>query len=140
MSRIFWDTNLFIYLFEKNAEHFAGTVKLRHKMLERRDELFTSTMTLGEVQSKPIQQLRPDLAAAYRKAIRATAQVISFNDAAADRYAQIRADYVTRPPDAIQLACAAIAGVDLFITNDAKLTRLNIPGIGFIVTPDRVPI
>ena len=38
-----------------------------------------------------------------------------------------------RPPDAIQLACAAQVGVDLFITNDDRLSRLTIPGIQFLV-------
>jgi predicted nucleic acid-binding protein len=38
-----------------------------------------------------------------------------------------------RPPDAIQLACAAQVGVDLFITNDDRLSRITIPGIEFLV-------
>jgi len=50
VSRIFWDTNLFIYLFEKNAEFLKPTQALRNRMIERGDELITSTMTLAEVQ------------------------------------------------------------------------------------------
>lgn len=42
-----------------------------------------------------------------------------------------------RPPDAIQLACAAQVGVDLFITNDDRLSRLTIPGIQFLVPLER---
>jgi hypothetical protein len=30
------------------------------------------------------------------------------------------------PPDAIQLGCASVAGVDLFITNDWRLTRYSV--------------
>jgi predicted nucleic acid-binding protein len=34
--------------------------------------------------------------------------------------------------DAIHLACAASAGIDLFLTGDKQLTKLDIPGIQFI--------
>ncbi len=37
------------------------------------------------------------------------------------------------PADAIQLACAAQAGVDLFLTNDRWLVGKVIPGIQFVV-------
>lgn len=36
------------------------------------------------------------------------------------------------PTDAIQLACASVAGVDMFITNDHRLSRHVVPGIHFI--------
>lgn len=45
-----------------------------------------------------------------------------------------------RSADAIQLACAAHYGVDLFITNDQHLHKLNIPGIGFIAPLEKVPL
>ncbi len=43
-----------------------------------------------------------------------------------------RQDRSIRPPDAIQLACASAARVDLFITNDERLSRRVVPGIHFI--------
>ena len=55
MSRIFWDTNLFIYLLEPNEEFSPMTRELRIKMLRRGDVLLTSTITLGEVLVKPMQ-------------------------------------------------------------------------------------
>ena len=42
--------------------------------------------------------------------------------------------------DAIQLACAAAAEVDLFITNDSRLNRRNIPGVKFISGLNEAPI
>ena len=45
-----------------------------------------------------------------------------------------------RSADAIQLACAAHYGVDLFITNDQHLHKLTIPGIGFIAPLEKVPL
>ena len=81
-------------------------------MLEREDELCTSTLTLGEVLVKPLDR------------------------DAARRYAEIRLTRGIRPPDAIQLACASRAGVDLFITNDDRLSRLTIPGIRVLASLD----
>jgi hypothetical protein len=40
------------------------------------------------------------------------------------------------PPDAIHLASAAHASVDLFLTNDRRLQGLVIPGIDFIAGMD----
>jgi predicted nucleic acid-binding protein len=43
-------------------------------------------------------------------------------------------------PDAIQLACAAAAGIDLFITNDDRLSKFHVQGIHFITGLDQAPI
>jgi len=43
MSRIFWDTNLFIYLFEDYGVLSKAVGQLRSKMLDRGDQLLTST-------------------------------------------------------------------------------------------------
>ena len=45
-----------------------------------------------------------------------------------------------KPADAIQLACAAAAKVDLFLTNDVDLTQKTIPEIPFLTTIDRAPL
>lgn len=137
MSRVFWDTNLFIYLLE-GAEPQSGQVaRLRERMLERQDELCTSTLTLGEVLVKPVEEDDAALRQRYEDVLSRTARLIAFDRAAARRYAEIRLTRGIRPPDAIQLACAAQLGVDLFITNDDRLSRLTIPGIQFLVPLDR---
>ena len=77
MSRIFWDTSLFVYLIEHRVGTGDRVLSLRKRMIERQDRSI-------------------------------------------------------RPPDAIQLACASAARVDLFITNDERLSRRVVPGIHFI--------
>jgi hypothetical protein len=72
VSRVFWDTNLFIYLFEDAGTLSGRVAGVRQRMLERGDELMTSTLTLGEVR------------------------------------------------------------VDLFLTNDERLSTKRVPGIQFI--------
>ena len=140
MSRIFWDTNLFIYLWEDFGKLSSQVLTLRNRMLTRGDELFTSAITLGEILVKPIQKQDAKAVAYYQKLIATTAVVIPFEEKAALAYARLRADRSLRPPDTIQLACAATAGTDLFITNDVRLHSKQIPGIQFIVPLDRVPI
>lgn len=140
MSRVFWDTNLFIYLFEDYGKLSRSTADLRSKMLERGDQLLTSTLTLGEILVKPMQAGDAELCDKYERAISAAATVISFDRNAARVYAALRADRSIRAPDAMQLACAAGAGVDLFVTNDARLQGKHIPGIHFMVPLERVPI
>jgi len=140
MSRIFWDTNLFIYLWEDSGKLSSQVLTLRNRMLTRGDELFTSAITLGEILVKPIKKQDAKAVAYYQKLIATTAAVIPFEEKAALAYARLRADRSLRPPDTIQLACAATAGVDLFITNDIRMHSKQIPGIQFIVPLDRVPI
>ena len=140
MSRIFWDTNLFIYLFEDYGPFSNSVNELRTKMVKRGDQLLTSTITVGEILVKPTQAKDERLCRDYERAISSAATVIPFDIKAARHYAAIRSEKSMRAPDAVQLACAASAGVDLFITNDNRLQGKNIAGIQFIVPLERVPI
>ena len=136
MSRVFWDTNLFVYLVE-GRERADRVVELRRRMIERNDELLTSALTLGEVLVKPLEAGDQELRRRYEQAITTGATVVPFDAGAAPRFAEIRRDRSIRAPDAIQLACASAAGVDLFITNDDRLSRKNVRGIHFIQPLDR---
>jgi predicted nucleic acid-binding protein len=140
VSRIFWDTNLYIYLFEEYGTLSSLTANLRSKMLERGDLLLTSALTLGEILVKPTKQGNTELCRKYEKAIAATSSVIPFDTEAALRYTALRCDRTLRAPDAIQLACAASARTDLFITNDQRLHGKSVDGVQFIVSLDRAPL
>jgi predicted nucleic acid-binding protein len=134
MSRVFWDTNLFIYLFEDRGGRSERVARLRERMLERNDQLCTSTLTLGEVLVKPLERGEEGLLRRYEAALSRSVMLIPFDREAARAYASLRRDRALRAPDAIQLACAARAGTDLFITNDERLSRCVVPGIQFIVS------
>jgi len=140
MSRIFWDTNLFIYLLEDHPEFSQPVVDLRKKMLERGDQLLTSVLTLGEVLVKPSAMGDQALCQLYENILASTALLLPFDLKAARRYATIRHSRSIKAPDAMQLACASEAGVDLFITNDHRLQDKQVEGIQFIVALDQVPI
>jgi predicted nucleic acid-binding protein len=140
MSRIFWDTNLFIYFLEGNDQLSEDTRRLRRGMLARGDQLLTSALTLGEVLVKPLERGDRVLCTRYEDAISKTASLLPFDAKAAWKYAAIRLDRSLRAPDAVQLACAASANVDLFVTNDRRLQGKQVDGIQFIVALDQVPI
>jgi predicted nucleic acid-binding protein len=140
MSRIFWDTNLFIYLLEDYGKLSKAVVELRRNMLVRGDQLLTSALTLGEILVKPAEEGNDELCRKYEEAITRASLVLPFDLKAARLYASIRCDRSLRAPDAVQLACAAGAVVDLFVTNDRRLQKKRVDGIQFIVSLDEAPV
>jgi predicted nucleic acid-binding protein len=140
MSRVFWDSNLFIYLFEDAGERGERVAALRSRMLQRGDDLLTSTLTIGEVLVQPTRVGRTDLARQYEQRIAEAATIVPFDLDAARAYASVRMDPGVKGPDAIQLACAAAGRADLFITNDERLSGRVVPGIDFIVSLARAPL
>ena len=137
LSRIFWDTNLFIYLFDDYGELTQTVAELRRRMIDRGDQLFTSTLTLGEILVKPHEKGDHELAKKYERALQATASIIPFDHQAALRYSSLRQDCSLKGPDAIQLACAAQGQTDLFITSDQRLAGKIVSGIQFVTSLQR---
>jgi predicted nucleic acid-binding protein len=141
LAKIFWDTNLFIYLFEEHPVLGESVRRLRRSMIGRGDRLFTSCLTVGEILVKPVSLQRNDIATRYANFFnRSGVTVLPFDLQAASRYAQIRQDRTIKTSDAIQLATAASAGIDLLITNDTRLSKAIIVGIDFISSLERAPI
>ena len=141
MAAIFWDTNLFIYLLEDSPGLGEAVAQIRRRMLQRHDQLVTSALTVGEVLVKPLSIGNAALADRYRAFFQPShLTVCGFDIAAAEAYSRIRQDRTIRPADAIQLACAASAEIDLFVTNDDRLSKKNIEGIQFITSLSRAPI
>jgi uncharacterized protein len=140
MSRIFWDTNLFIYLFEDYGPLSEAVGQLRSRMLARGDQLLTSTLTLGEILVKPIERGDAARCQKYEHTISMVAVLVPFDVKAAKLYAGLRSQKSLKAPDAIQLACAASANVDLFVTNDDRIHRKQVDGIQFIVPLATVPL
>ena len=141
MTKIFWDTNLFIYVFERNPLYAERVVGLRRAMMERGDALLTSALTVGEILVKPTEKGDQALVQRYRALFQhPDIAVIPFDEEAAVLYAGIRRDRGISRPDAIQLACAARAQADLFITNDNRLSTKRVPGIRFLTSLERAPL
>ncbi len=73
----------------------------------------------------------------YEETLAREVVLVPFDRDAARSYASIRRDRAIRAPDAIQLACAARTGVDLFVTNDDRLSRCRVSGIHVIASLER---
>ena len=133
MSRVYWDTMLFIYWLEDHPVYAKRVRRILSKMEERQDRLCTSAFTAGEVLVGPYKMKAHAVAKQIREVFESNfVEVLPFTLAAADLYARIRAQQGVSPADAVHLACAAHAGTDLFLTNDAALPGKVIPGIQFI--------
>jgi uncharacterized protein len=138
VSRIYWDSMLFIYWLEGNPQFGKRVDAIWSRMRERNDQLITAALALGEVfagayrrgaNQERVQQVKAELEIAL-------SEVIPFTSDTADLYGRIRGSLKISSADAIHLACAASAGTDLFLTNDKNLIGKVIPGIQFIAGLD----
>ncbi|MBZ5596398.1 MAG: PIN domain-containing protein [Acidobacteriia bacterium] len=137
MSLIYWDTMLFVYWFEEHPVHADRIRHILTRMEQRKDSLCTSAFAVAETLVGPYKKGALEMADRIREAFRPPfIQVLPFTSDAANHYAKIRAGLRVSPADAIHLACAAEAGVDLFLTNDRGLAGQIVPGIQFIAGLD----
>ena len=137
MSRVYWDTMLFIYWLEDHPIYAKKVDEIRDRMEERRDQLITGAFTVGEVLAGPYRKASSERLDDVRRRLRnVVAEIIPFTLETAEHYARIRGSLHVSPADAIHLASAAQAGTDLFLTNDRHLPGKIVPGIQFIATID----
>jgi uncharacterized protein len=137
MSRIYWDTMLFVYWIENNPTYSKRMSGLIAKMQERDDQLYTSAFAVGEILVGPRKMQASGVVEKIRETLRPPfVEIIPFTLEAADHYAGIRATQTISPADAIHLACAASANTDLFLTTDKNLVGRVVPGIQFIAGLD----
>jgi predicted nucleic acid-binding protein len=137
VSRIYWDTMLFIYWLENNPQYAKRVGAIRARMQERGDYLITGAFTFGEVLAGPYRVGAIKIADETRRLLRsAVSEVVPFTIETADHYARIRGTLGVPPGDAIHLASAAQAGTELFLTNDKNLIGKVVPGIHFIASLD----
>jgi len=138
VSRVYWDTMLFIYWLEENPQFGKRVDAIWSRMQERNDQLITGTLALGEVYAGAYKRgANKERIQAVKAALEdAVSEVIPFTVETADIFGRIKGSLNIASADAIHLACAASAGTDLFLTNDKNLIGKVIPGIQFIAGLD----
>lgn len=137
MSRVYWDSMVFIYWLESHPAYAPRVEFILQSMLTRGDRLCASYLTLGEVLVGPLKLQHAAFAANARKLFDGGhIEILPFDRAAAELFSQLRAVANVKPADAIHLSCASAAGIDLFITHDTGLQKLRVPGIQFIAGLD----
>ena len=126
--KVFWDTNLFIYLWE-NSANTEKVLQLAGKYSANDDQLCTSTLSLGEILVKPFSDGKLDQVENYLRKFQEI-EIVPFGAREAIAFAQLRGQFPSlKPPDVIQLSCALESGAEQFITNDNRLNRLNLEGM-----------
>jgi len=133
MSRIFWDSMIVIYLLEDHSSFAPRVQQLLERSFKRNDQLFTSFLALGEVLAGAQKSPHPE----KTKEVEDTLNEMGFSYLPFDRgavapFSRLRAKEKLKVADCIHLACASSAGIDLFLTGDKQLTKLDVPGIQFI--------
>lgn len=137
MSLIYWDTMLFAYLLEDHPQLGPKVTNTLQLTMERQDTLCTSVFAVGEVLAGPQRTHHWDLLGSARQFFhRPEIRLLPFELSTAELFAEIRGRHGVSTGDAIHLACASEARVDLFLTHDKRLARKTIPGIGFIASLD----
>jgi predicted nucleic acid-binding protein len=133
MSRVFWDSMLFIYLLDDHPELASVAIEKLRRSHHRGDELLTSHLALGEVMAGNSKDEHQQFQ--VQEKLRAMGfSFVPFDGACSSAFARLRSETRLRAPAAIHLACAAAARTDMFLTGDKQLLArgLYVPGIQFI--------
>lgn len=130
---------VFIYLLEGNPNFLPKVQRILSRIESRGDTLATSVFTLGEVLTGPRRVGASDAVQAIKSYFASgRLAILPFDLEVADRYSVLRSTVKISQADGIHLSTAAVAGVDLYVTNDKHLLKLVIPGIKFMMDLDGV--
>lgn len=133
MSRIFWDSMLPIYLLEDHPQFAPRVQELLERSFRRGDMLFTSCLALGEILAGAAKSPDPTKTLLVEETLAEMGfRYLPFDGGAVAPFSRLRALERLKVADSIHLACAASAGIDLFLTGDRQLVKLDVPGIQFI--------
>lgn len=131
MSKIYWDSMLIIYLLEGNPTFSKRVQHLLQRSFERGDSLYTSFLAYGEVMAGAVNS--PEKVSKIQKIMEEMGfSYLPFDGGAVMPFSRLRAKNKLKVADAIHLASAASAGIDLFLTGDKQLMGLDVPGVQFI--------
>jgi predicted nucleic acid-binding protein len=120
---------------EDHPKYGARVQAIHETMSQRGDLLCSSQFALGELLVGPLRlnnQIAADSIEAFFLSDSIT--LLPYPHQAVRTFAHLRAHEGIKALDALHLAVAATAGIDLFLTNDRRLHKLVVPGIRFITT------
>ena len=125
VNRIYLDACSIIYLVEAASPfHSVIVERLSRIRAEPASRLITSRLSLLECRVNPLKRNDKQLLAAYDRFFAAERMlVIEISAEVVARAATLRALYGFKTPDAIHLASAIEAQVDLFLTGDSSLVK-----------------
>jgi predicted nucleic acid-binding protein len=127
VSKLGLDTAPLIYLVERHPT-FGPLVRA---LVERAEsgglEFISSTLTLTEVLSLPLERNDEMIVSAYRSILLHSPylHLRPIDLDVAERAARLRALHRLKTPDALQVAVACQAGCEAFLTNDRAMRRVT---------------
>jgi predicted nucleic acid-binding protein len=130
---VYLDTNIWVYAYENDPTFGPAARQFMQSLRSGKHRLAGSLFVLNELLVLPTRRNDTFTIASYRQLFTSpNLELLPYTLASAQVYAQLRAFDRIKPLDALHLATAAAAGVDLFVTHDTKLLPRTVPGIGAV--------
>lgn len=126
-GKVALDSNVFVYLLEKNENYFPQVEVIFQLLEQSKIECISSIMSLLEVLSPPRLLSNPEMVERYVSFFQ-NQEDFHLYDVDLDvveTAAEIRRNFKIHSPDAIQLATAKIKQAKIFVTNDRHFEKLS---------------
>ena len=125
--RVCIDTAPFIYFIEKDQRYLNLLRPVFAEIAAGRIDAITSTITLLEVLILPFKTNNETLAEKYREILLCSDGLTTFEilHEVSEMSSKLRAKYLIRTPDAIQIAVGILHGADTFLTNGVYLKKVD---------------
>lgn len=126
-KKIALDTNIFIYLIEKNEKYVKKVKKLFDMVEKGKIVAVTSMLLYTEVLVKPFEEENHKLVDLYKVFLGTFPNLIiaDVDKSISVTAAKIRAKYKIRTPDAIFVATGIVNKSEAYITNDVRLKKIK---------------
>lgn len=125
-SRIFFDSAPLIYLVEFNEVFYEKISLFMAESIANRQQMVTSVVSFAEFGVKPRKLGKKDVVDRFEKTITNLFDIQDVDLEVASIAAGLRAKYSSlRGMDALQVASAIRANVDIFVTNDKRLKAIK---------------
>lgn len=123
---VYLDSNCVIYIVERIEPYAEVLSAVCHAASAGRVRMLRSALVLLEVLVKPLAAGDSLLIDVYRDMLLDTEgyELVSLDEAIAQRAAEIRSRYGLKTPDAIHASTALECGAALFVTNDPTFSRV----------------
>ncbi|WRQ72894.1 MAG: type II toxin-antitoxin system VapC family toxin [Methanosarcinales archaeon Met12] len=121
------DTMVFIYQFEAHPEYGEIVNDIFDKIEKGEIKAVTSTITVAEILTKPMKDGNEDAVRDYKYVLQnfPNLEIVPITFEIAEQAASLRAKYGLRVPDVIQIAVCLANDAQAFVTNDARLRKVN---------------
>ncbi|MBU1130435.1 PIN domain-containing protein [Patescibacteria group bacterium] len=121
------DSNIFIYQFSQHPDFFIFSNYIFVALEKNKLQAVTSIISYIEIISQSTIEGNQYSINLYKRIFQQypNLKVHTADFQIADKTAELRRKYSIKTPDAIQLATAIISNVDLFISNDKNLKKVE---------------